>query len=219
MPISKLPKANTWLQHYDNAGLGDQAQIIVNGLTASIADYPTPPVGAVALQSLVTEYTVSLAASIGGNRQQKKEFNAIKVSLEYSLRTDAAYVNQIVVGLINDMTFNYDAAAASIAGTGYQLSVDPSPAGPLTAPVIKKFGSPKIGQLHVQLISVTGAKSYVLYAGTTGTDPNTWIAYPWPNTRIRVNGLTSASTLDFRAVAIGTSPVRNFSVIKTQVII
>lgn len=213
----RLPRANWQTTKLTNANLSNYALAIVNGLTAAIAIYPTPPVLPAALQTILNNYNTALAASIGGSKLERKTMAMWRENLRAAIRQDGQYVNQISWNNITQGQ-TYDAASEDIVSSGYQLGIDPSPVGPLPEAVIKKWSSPKIGQLHALVIKIPGARAYLVQYGSEGTDPDTWTNVTFPSTRINIFNLTSATSISFIVSGVGSSPVRNFSAIKTQVI-
>lgn len=215
---TRLPKANTYFNHYDNANLVTQGQNVVNGMTTSVADFPTPPISLVDLQSAVGNYSTALSLSMGGSKQQRTAMRAARTLLKNNLRQTCNYVNQVIYDDIAAGT-SYSDAQDLITGTGFQLSLDPTPAGPLAKPTVRTYGSPQIGQLYVLLEKLVGAKTYQMNIGLAGSDQSTWKVYTFPNTRMTLPGLTSGQQYQFMLMGVGASTVRTFSDIFSQVII
>lgn len=215
----RKPRANWQTTQLKNANLSAQALAVVNGLTAAIATFATPPIPPATLQAILNNYNTALAASIGGSKQQRKEMANQREKLRSALVDDGMYVNQIVWNNITGGQ-SYVDASNDIVSSGYVLGTQPSPVGPLPEPVIKKFGSYKIGQLNVLIRpKIKGAKAFVLIFGTHGTDQSTWTSQTFPNGNITLLNQVSGTNLDFRVAGVGTNPVRNFTVINSQVII
>jgi|SRR5882762_8206992 len=214
----RKPRANWQTTQLKNANLSDQALAVVNGLTAAIALFANPPIIPAALQSQLNNYNTALALSIGGSKQQRKEMATQRELLRSYLVTNGQYVNQIVWSNIL-IGQSYVDASADIVSSGYILGKQPSPVGALPVLTIKKWGSPLIGQLHVQAIKQVGARAYILKYGLPGTDISTWTSITFPSTRMRVNGLQSGLAIQWIAAGVCSSPERNFCSIKDQVII
>lgn len=206
----RFPKANTWFQNQTETSLATYAQNIHDGLLASIATFPTPPVLPAALQTLIDNYSAALALATGpgAGKINTANKNSTKVLLVNALRQDAQYVNQIIVGLIGGGTIDYTAAGALIISSGYQLSKDPVPAGPLPNVVFKKYGSFVKGQYYILLEKVVNAKGYAvkIVDNTAGTG----VEMSFPNVRITITGLISGHEYTFSVAAIGASPERSF---------
>lgn len=217
MPI-RFPKANTWFQRLTDADLAPYAQNIHDGLLASIAIFPTPPVLPVDLQLLIDSYVsaLSLATGPGAGKINTANKNAAKQVLLLALRQDQQYVNQIISGLIASGT-SYDTAASNIIATGYQLSKDPTPAGPLPAVIIKKNGSFNKGQYYILLEKVVNAKGYTVKI--VDNTASTATEQTFPNVRITINNLISGHNYTFAIAAIGANTNRNFSTQITDAII
>jgi hypothetical protein len=214
----RLPRANTQFSKLTNANLGTYGQAVVNGLTASAGNFPTPPVDVATLQSIVNNYNTALTASIGGSLLQRSQMRAQRNLLRNALRQNAIYVNQVAAVLVSEET-PYSEVATEIISTGYQLGAQPSPVGPLPEPTIKKFSSPRIGVLYVLVIKVPGARAYILEYGLTGSNRSTWKTQSFANTRINALGLTSGQSYDFDVYARGAATATNASVVNSQVII
>jgi hypothetical protein len=214
----RKPRANWQTTQLKNNNLSDQALAVVNGLLAAIATFPTPPVPSATLGAQLNNYNTALAASIGGSKQQRKEMATQRQLLRGMLVDDGQYVNQIVWSNIVGGQ-SYVDASNDIVSSGYILGAQPSPIGPLPEPAIKKFGSYKIGQLSVLIRpKIKGAKAYQIILGLHGTNQDTWTSYTFPNGNMTIDGLTSALNMDGRVTAIGTSPVRNYTAVFSQVI-
>jgi hypothetical protein len=110
---------------------------------------------------------------------------------------------------------SYADAQALILGTGYALSKDPSPAGPLPAPVITRWGSPAKGQLKILLTRVQNAKGYIVKLQNVTTT----VFLTFPSTRILITGLNSGELYTATIATIGANPIRNFDVQISQIII
>lgn len=218
MPTIRLPKANTWFQNYTDSDLLPAAQNIHDGLLASIATFPTPPVLPAALQTLIDNYAaaLSLATGPGAGIQNTINKNAEKRTLQDALRQDAMYVNTIITGLIASGS-TYEATQLLIANTGYQLSKDPTPAGPLPAVEIKKNGSFTKGQYYILLKKIVNAKGYAVKV--VDNDAATAVELTFPGVRITINGLISGHNYTFAIAAIGANPSRNFATQITDAIV
>lgn len=211
----RIPRANTGFNLLTNANLKTQGQNVVNGLTAAIADYPTPPILPADLQALVNTFSTDLSASVGGTKTQRKTMEASRLALRNALRSDASYVNTIAWNQVQAGD-SYSDVSTSITTTGYTLGTNPSPAGPLDGPSVRKYGSSKPGQFDLLLNKVVGAKGYQVnlvddVLGTTTT-------YTYSNTRIEITGLISARRYVAKLASIGSNPARNFTSQVTQVI-
>lgn len=213
MPV-KLPKSNTQFNSYSNTDLATLAQGIHDGLLASILIFPTPPVLPAALQILITSYITAMNAAIDGSKQSTRVFHSIKFDLQNALRQDSLYVNTIITTMITSGT-SYSDAQAIILGTGYALSKDPSPAGPLPAPVITRWGSPAKGQLKMLLTRVPNAKGYIVRL----ENATTRVFLTFPSTRILITDLVSGDLYVATIATIGSNPTRNFDVQISQIII
>lgn len=214
----RLPRAITSFQKLTETDLITSAQAVKDGLVASVATFPTPVVSAVLLQGFIDDYTTKLGLAVDGSKQSTAAKNHAKFLLKNALRSDAAYVNQIIFNLIATGT-SYGDAQDKILQSGYELSKDPAPIGGLAAPVVKKFSSPSIGQLYVLTNRIYGAKSYEMIIRPVTTPEAAWSTYAFPTSRITLTGLQSATQYEFRIAGIGADVVRVFNSITRQVII
>ena len=212
MPVIRFPKANTFFQKYTDTDLLTVAQNIQTKLLAAIADFPTPPVLPAALQTLIDTYAaaLSLATGPGAGVINTKAKNAAKLALINALRQDCQYVNQIIVGLISTGT-SYADAQVLISSTGYQLSADPTPAGPLPAVTVRKYGSFTKGQFYILAEKIANAKGYVVRVADITSGTNIF-DLTFPSTRINITqGLISGHEYTFAIAAVGANPTRNFA--------
>lgn len=214
----RLPLACTQFQQKQTDFLAF-AQNIHNSMAIApaVTLFPTPPVLLPALQALITDYGNSLTLAAGRGLENVSEKNASRKRLQNALRTNAAYINQILQALVAAGT-DYATIKADIASTGYHLSIDPLPAGPLPAPTIFRYKSVVKGQLDIHVLKVFGAKSYLIeYTIDASTDKQTAIS---STSRIKIPGLPSASVVHASVCAIGANTsARNFSVVVDQVIV
>lgn len=216
MPV-KLPKSNTQFNTYSNTDLSTLTTGIIAGLTATIASFPTPPVPTATLTTLLASYNTAMANAVDGSKQATAAFNAAKFNLQNALRQDSLYVSQIIATLTTG-GLSYSDAQSLILQTGYALSKDPTPAGPLPAPVIKKYSSPKKGQFSILLVRVPNAKGYEVKLGNTTTGEILG-NFSFTSTRILFTGLTSGDEYNATIASIGSNPTRNFDVFVSQFII
>jgi hypothetical protein len=194
------------------------AQNVLAGLTASVAEFPTPPVTLVALSNLIDNYQAALAAAADLGKENVSAKNAARRFLENGLRTDQYYVNQVIqADIAGGMA--YEDAATLILGTGYGLNTTPSPAGPLPAPIIETYRSFNRGQLYLRVQANRNAKGYQLEYRVKGDPDDPWTTEAKPNSRITQDGLTSAVLYQARVSYVGANPTRNFSAIIEQVVI
>lgn len=216
---TRLPFAALKANNTKDNNLRDYAQAVHDGLLASIATFPTPPVLPASLQTQIDTYTAALAAASDRGKAEVQAKNTAKFNLIRSLRTDCAYVNQIIFKMIASGT-SYDAASDLILGTNYELSKDPTPAGLLPKPTIKQNYSRVIGQLYILVESLgRNCRSYQVNIGLTGTSENTWKTLVFPNGRITIENLTSAQSYSWRVAGVGTNTSREFTDVYTNVII
>lgn len=214
----RLPRANYLLGTMTNADFATYGQAIVDGLTLAVGTFPTPSPTLVTLQGLVNDYNTALAASIGGSAEQRANMHSKRSLLEAAVREEGQYVNSVVLGNIFAGT-DYPTARLQIISSGFQVSLDPSPIGPIPQAVIKKYSSPAPGQLYVLVVKLRGARTYTLEYGVTGTDPSTWTSQTFPNTRILKVGLVSGTSITFMVQGNGASGITTQSNQETQIII
>lgn len=215
---TRLPKANTAFQKYSNTDLVTYAQAIHDGMLAAIATFPTPPVSAAALQTLIDNYEAALAASIDGSKLQKAQMHRTRALLWNALRSIAAYVNQIIYLQISQGA-SYEDAEALILSTGFELSKQPEPVGELPAPIVRSWSSPQIGQLYILVERLPGARAYEVVYKIVGQPDSSEQTAVSPSTRIKINGLTSGQNYSFRVAGVGSETLRMFGSANTQVII
>lgn len=206
----RFPKANTWFQKQTDSTLLTYAQGIHDGLLAAIATFPTPPILPAALQTIIDDYAAALSLAIGpgAGKINTANKNKTKLTLVLALRRDAAYVNNIIIGLISTGT-SYADAQALIISTGYQLSADPVPAGPLPAVMVRKYGSYTKRQFYILCEKVNNAKAYTVRV--FDVTANTAFEKSFPTTRITLTELISGHEYTFAIAAVGANPTRNFA--------
>ena len=214
----RLPRANYLIGKMTNANLATYGQDIVDGLTASAIIFPTPTIDLITLQGYVNNYNTALAASIGGSAQDRALMHSNRTILEAAIRTDGQYVNSQILANIFSGT-DYVTARLQIISSGYQVSTDPSPVGPLPQAVIRKFSSPATGQLYVLVEKINGARTYTLNWRLTGTPVTDAVQETFPNTRILKLDFISGDSITFGVWgngAAGPGPEANQ---ETQIII
>lgn len=208
---TRFPKANTAFDKQTDTNLATYAQAINDGLAASVADFPTPPVSTVTLQGQIDNYVAALALATGpgAGKENTSNKNYIKQQLKDSLRTNNFYVNQIIAA--NILAGNsYLSQQTLILATGYELSLDPTPAGMLPPVEFIRYGSYTSGQYYILLKKIPNAKGYVVRVIdiTAGADP---YEVSIPSTRITLFNLISGHEYTFMIAAIGSNPTRDFS--------
>ena len=208
----RFPKANTWFQAQTDTNLAVYAQAIHDGLLAAIVTFPTPPILPAALQLLINAYNAALALATGpgAGKINTANKNVAKLNLKLALRRDCQYVNDVITGLIATGT-SYNDAQTLILSTGYQLSADPVPVGPLPPVVVLKYGSYTKEQFYILVEKIRGAKGYTVRCAdiTSGTDI---FDVSFPSSRMTIlNGLISGHEYTFSIAAIGANPNRDFS--------
>jgi len=215
----RFPKANTWFQNLTNTDLLVYGQAVHDGLLAAIADFPTPPVLPAALQITINNYAaaLSLASGPGAGKINTAAMNAAKLILKDQLRQDCLYVNMIIVGLISGGT-SYEDAEVLILSSGYQLSKEPVPAGPMPAVELVTYGSYNKGQFYILAIKIVNSKGYVVrvFDITTSAEP---FEVSFPSTRMTLMNLISGHEYTFQIAAIGANPTRNFGTQITNVFV
>lgn len=215
----RFPRANTWFQKQTDTNLLPYAQNIKTMLLAAIATFPTPPVLPAALQIIIDAYAaaLSLATGPGAGKIYTSRKNAAKLTLINALRQDCQYVNQIVTGLIASGT-SYDAAQVLILSTGYQLSKDPVPAGPMPPVEIIRYGSYTKSQFYILAQKLANAKGYVVKV-SDNTEVGPQFEMSFPSTRMTLVGLKSGHSYTFEIAAIGANPIRNFATQITDAVV
>lgn len=210
----RLPKANVWFAKQTKTSLPEYAQNIVTKLALVAVKFPDVPIALVDIQDMIDVYNILLASATGPGAGiiNTNRLKAQKVVLQNALRVTAQYVNTVVA---DDVAagVSYDAIEATISSTGFQLSKQPVPAGPLPGPIVKYYTSPAKGQYYSLLYKVPNAKGYVVRVINT-TDGTTQATFEltFPNTRINiVNDLISGNKYTFQYASIGANTTRDFS--------
>lgn len=215
---ARFPKANWKSTSYTNANLSTATLAIINGLTAEALTFPLLPVPVATMQADLNNYNTSLAISIDGSKAQRAQMQLDREQVRIDIRDNGQYVNQVIQSIINAGS-SYAAARALIALTGYPVSLDPSPVGPLTQAVIKKFSSPAPEQLYVLVDKIHGARTYSLNWGIAGSERSTWITEVYPNTRILKTDAPSGTNIVLTVNGNGASGISTESNPVTQIII
>jgi hypothetical protein len=213
----RKPRANWQVTQETNANLSTITLAVVNGLTASIAVYPTPPVLPADLQAQLNNYNTALAASIGGSEVQRQTMRVAREILRASLRIDGQYVNTTTWTNIY-LGQTYENATLDIVSSGFQLGAQSSPIGPIGQAVIKKWSSPAPGQLYVLVDKLRGARTYTLSWYVTGANPDTAVGEVFPNTRILRVGFQSGINITATVAGNGSSGITTESIPFSQII-
>lgn len=214
----RLPFAAMKFQELRQDELVDRGQAVVDGLLAAIAIYPTPPVLPAALQILVDNYSAALAGAVLGGKYNTKAKDNTKFLLINALRVDASYVNQLTYNL-NASGTSYAVLRANVTLTGYELSKDPIPPAPLSAPENFRAKSLNPGEIYFACDAVKNYKCLQIEYRSVTPTLGELVVFASPRVRGIITGLTKGVQYQLQCVFVGASPVKNYSNIIYQVCI
>lgn len=214
----RLPFAVLGLKDFPQDDVVSKAQAVHDGLLASIATFPTPPVLPAALQILIDNFAAALAAAVTLGVNETAAKNEARLQLDNALRVDAAYVNQLIYNL-NASGTSYSALKTLITGTGYALSKDPIAPAPLPQPENFRSKSINKGQIKATVNNFPNQRGLEFWYRKITIPASPWTVLAWPNIRVTIDGLDSGSTYEMQCAYIAAVPTRNFTIILTQVVI
>ena len=177
---------------YGDADLAEFADSVA-ALLAGNPSFPTPPVVATALGTLVAGYHAAIVAALPGGIPLTAAKNAARELVLDALRKDANYVQTIASQNL-----------AKLLTSGYFANSTNRSQLPLDKPVIALVDNEAATQLLVRLNPVTNAKAYQLQT-STGTNPWVEAGIFTQSRRIVLPGLVSGTVYNVRARAIGGS--------------
>lgn len=201
------------------------AKSVYTGLQANIAFYATPVPALTVLSGNIDDYEAALnvVSSIGGPTNVAAKDNYRKV-MQYTLRRLAVYVNQVVMTSTTSAT----AARASLLLSGFEVSVDPTPVGALSAPnnfqafptIIARRPQPGMITLRYDRPATLEGRGITTQWEwrLKGTDPDAeWTGMRrTSSSRTKIttdSGLVRGLTYQFRCVQVGSDPTANYSLI------
>lgn len=177
---------------------------IVASMTGN-ASFTTPLPALTAVTAANTAFSDAISAAADGGKTLTSEKDDARAALEVLLFKLGGYVTA---------TSNFDPTI--ILSSGFVLSGQPQPIGPLPEPVFLPILVKGAGQLKVRVHKINGAKMYEwTYGPVGGTQLKTQIT----KASLNLSGLTSGTQYQFSVVALGTNPVRNNSGIITSFVL
>lgn len=190
--------------------------LIIEGMTAN-ATFPTTgwPTGIPTIANLTTlngTYFAALQAAVNKGTVNTATRNDQREKLESMLSQIANYVNSVANGDL-----------AILLTTGFVLSKDSSPVGPLPQPSNFRVRALNPEQLYLIVDAVYGARIYqweVQELDATGHPVGDPITMQTTDSRTTVTGLVSTKQYTCRVVALGSDDsARNYSIPITQTVL
>lgn len=182
---------------YSDPGLAAQAQSIMTAMTGN-ANFTTPTPPLTDLATVMTAFSTALTNASTGDHTTVEIKNQRRKVLEVVLHQLGLYVEAQSGGDV-----------AVMLSSGYKVSKEPEPIGPLPKPTGFKVVPGGKGEVKLALNKLDGASSYQFeYKLTTATD---WVHKTATRSKILLTNLDSGKEHSFRVVPIGTSDVREYS--------
>lgn len=183
--------------HYSDSGLAAHAQSIVTAMTGN-ANFTTPTPALTDLATAITALNTAMTNASTGGPTTVEIKNQKRKLLEVVLRHLALYVEAECASDV-----------AKMLSSGYKVSKEPEPVGPLPKPTGFRVQSPGKGEIKLGLDRLQGANSYQFeFKESTATD---WSRKISSKTRLLLTALPSGKEYFFRVLPIGTSEVREYS--------
>lgn len=201
----KIQKILYSFARLSSAKLVDFCQSVITQLTTN-PNVATPQPAITVLQAGMDDLIAANAAAKAGGKEQKVTRKQKKLVLVNLLKQEAAYVSVVCDGDI-----------AKILSTGFEVSKEPQPIGPLPKPEKFKVQSLTEGCLKLSLKKIKGAKNYVFEYKQVGAEQ--WESNISTKTRITLMSLESAKRYVCRVLPCGVSEERTYSDEITSVVL
>lgn len=184
--------------------------IIIGKLMKDNDYFPTPTPTLAELDLATGKFTVSLANSDDGSKEDTIIKNKDRLILENILQKLALYVQTISEG-----------DEEIIASAGFDLHKEASPIGPLEqAEGLHVEQDSNSGVVHVSCNVVEHASNYEFqYAEAPLQPQSVWMHNVTSKHQVTLNGLNPGQIYLFRVAGFGTDPTRTWSEILTRMII
>jgi hypothetical protein len=198
--MSKL-RAKIDFTQFTDAAFDETCGTIKNQLTDNGADFPGLPITMVIFGGHLVNYRT--IADLPIYPEKTADLNAARTILEEDLRQHGNHINTIANG-----------NAVLLAKSGYPVSKEPTPIGPLAKAGFKNVKSIPNG-FEIELDKVPHALVYIVClkptVQATTNDYKKWPWYTTTTTKLRIDDLDSAVKYTLVAVAIGSDPTLTFS--------
>jgi hypothetical protein len=193
----RIQKVLIDFSRFTDAELDQQAQAIVVAMTGNPHFLtPAPPLADVS--DAIEDYQIALSNAASGDHAAVELKDQKRAALEEVLRQ---------LGLYVEVQSNGDAAI--MLSSGFHISKDPSPVGPLPKPTGFEIKPQGKGEIKLVLDKIDGARIYQFeYKQTAASE---WINEMSTKTKLMLTGLESGKQYDFRVLPIGTSDIREYS--------
>lgn len=188
-----MKRINLNFRRYADAMLLVLAQGIAAALTGN-AYFPTTDPTVAILQTTIGNYAAALAAAAMGGKNNIADKNARRAELI-----------AVLTSLALDIMKQADGDVQKLISSGFPLSKDKTPLGPLGDPQILKLeDGPLTGSLAVVISKVTGAKTYGYeYTLDPLTDASQWDSEIDNSVKHTFTDLESGKKYWIRVVAYG----------------
>jgi hypothetical protein len=192
---------------FENDELDEAGDVIEEQLTVNIADFPALTVPLATYSGRLSTFSTILGKAI--YPEKTADLKTARKALETALRKNGVYINELADG--NEVL---------LAKSGYPLTKERTPVGPLSKATFKKIVS-SMGGFDVELDPIPNAKQYILCAMPTedllnGSKAiaNKYSKWPWyasSTTKFKITDLDNSKKYTMVSVAVGTDPTLTFS--------
>jgi hypothetical protein len=196
-----MKKINLSFRRYTDGLLLILAQAILAALTGN-SFFPVISPSLATLQTTITDYSTALAAAAQGGKTNVAIKNARKKDL----------IN-VLVSLALDIMKLSDGDLVMLTSSGFPLSKDKTPVGPMDTPQILKLeDGPVSGSLKATIGSVKGAKIYGYeYTQDPLTDASEWDSEVDSQVKHVIFDLETGKKYWVRVVAYGKGEQESYS--------
>jgi hypothetical protein len=193
----KIRKLLTGFSRFADAFLLAFAKAIVAAMTGNL-NFPTPQPSLATVGTGITEFEDAMSASAEGGITETIIKNQKREALIALLKQLANYIT-LVAG--DD--------ESKLSSSGFFLSKEPGPIGPLPKPEDFKVRPAEKGQLKISVKPIYGARLYRLEYRLT-TEP-VWMQLDSTSSKILLTDLESGKEYVCRILPCGASEVRTYS--------
>jgi hypothetical protein len=193
----KKRRLRTGFGRYSDSDFLTFAKSVLVSMTDN-ANFPTPQPTLIVVGTAITDYETALANAADGGKTETAIKNQQRAALDATLKQLASYV-ELVAG--DD--------EAKLLSSGFELTKNPTPAGPLGAAQNFRVEAGDKGQL--KLVCEANRLARVYKMGHKQVGDTAWTEVDSTSSRLLLTGLESGKEYVCRVLLVGTSPIRTYS--------
>jgi hypothetical protein len=204
-----MANINLDFSHYSDPALASVVGGILTDMAAAVATFPTPTPTLPNMQTALDDFIDALNDSQGGSYVNHSIKNDKRLALEKLLKKLGNYVR-----------LTADDDHTKLLLSGFPMSEESGPIGPLPKPTLTIKVGPASGTLQLKSTNVKGADSFNFdYTTTPVTPQSVWTTVTSSRSKIELTGLPSGVQHAFRVTPIGADPSRTPSDIITSFVL